>query len=658
LTSLGAVLAMINGPRLLGNVTTELFNGIISKQVSTQLAAYAPKGISVDQYLSGFDKQKVIEYFTSSGQGQFAQMLNSVNLNISQNAGIDFWKMVSLLAIAGIVYLIAFVLESTASRLINYVLNNLSLRLRGEIERKLNKLPISYFDSVSKGEIMSRTTNDLDNLTSTLQQVLSQFLMAIFVIIGICVMIFSISWELSIIALVAIPISSVVVSFLIKKSQPKFIAQWQLTGQIDGFIEEGFSGHAILNSFNQKEEQIARFDKMNEDLNDANRQSRFISGLIQPLTVLFSNISYVFVAILGGFKIASGTISIGDIQAFIQYSKMITSPLGQLGAIMNLLQSALVSAQRVFEILDEKEEVDAVDVGGRDRGSDRVDAAKGGEAKNGEAKGGESSSVVLSSDGKTAELTKTAQDSEVPEISLKNVFFSYDKNKELIKDLNLDVKKGQVVAIVGPTGAGKTTIINLLMRFYDVDSGSINLGGKDIRDLSRHELRRNFGMVLQDTWVFEGTIEENLKYGLQSCELGDDETFYQRSRASYFDYIVQRLPNGYKTKISNDSSELSAGEKQLLTIARASIADPNILILDEATSSVDTRTEILVYLAMEKLQEGRTSFVIAHRLSTVKNADTILYLENGQVLEQGSHDELIERRGKYHELFLSSTSLV
>jgi ATP-binding cassette subfamily B protein len=483
-------------------------------------------------------------------------------------------------------------------------------RLRNETEQKLSRLPLSYFDGQSRGDLISRVTNDLDNLGTSMQQGLAQILNSILTVFSILAMMLWISPELALVSLIAIPLSIFASVRIAKISQKEFIGQWDWTGKLNGHIEEMYTGHSIVRVFGHRHEAQKTFGALNEELYKASYKAQFLSGIIQPVTQLVSNLIYVGISVLGGYRVATGAMSLGDVQAFIQYSRQFGMPLSQLAGLMNLVQSGVASAERVFELLDAPEEE-----------PDRKDSKVLGRAKG--------------------------------EIVFDHVAFSYEKDKPLITDFNLSVKPGETVAIVGPTGAGKTTLVNLLMRFYEIQGGKISLDGIDTKELSRDELRKQFGMVLQDTWLFTGSVKENIAYGDINPS---DEKIHDASRAANIDHFIRSLPQGLDTQLTDDSASISNGERQLLTIARAFIADPAILILDEATSSVDTRTEVLVQQAMKRLRAGRTSFVIAHRLSTIRDADVILVMDKGGLVEQGSHSDLMAKRGFYYNLYASQFS--
>jgi ATP-binding cassette subfamily B protein len=479
--------------------------------------------------------------------------------------------------------------------------------LRRDVEEKLARLPLRYFDSHPHGDILSRVTNDIDNLTTTIQQGLSQLLTSALTILGVLAMMFLISPILAAISLVTVPTSVVVTILIARRSQRQFAAQWEWTGTLNGHVEEMHTGHALVQVFGRRRAEVERFRRYNQRMYDASYRAQFLSGIIQPAMQFVANLNYVVIAAFGGYRVASGAMTLGDVQAFIMYSRQFTMPITQIASQMNLLQSGLASAERVFEFLHADDEQPDVAVAGN--------------------------------------LAPTRGD-----VVLEHVSFRYDQSKPLIDDFNLEVRPGETVAIVGPTGAGKTTVVNLLMRFYEIDGGRILLDGIDSRDLSRDQLRRAFGMVLQDTWLFGGTIRDNIAYGRDDAS---DDEIIAAATAAYVDKFVRTLPDGYATVLDEEASNISSGQRQLLTIARAFLADPSILILDEATSNVDTRTEVLIQEAMSRLRQGRTSFVIAHRLSTIRNADSIVVMDHGHIVEQGSHEALLRLRGFYYQLYNS-----
>ncbi|HEY5540100.1 MAG TPA: ABC transporter ATP-binding protein [Coriobacteriia bacterium] len=578
----------VAGPKILGNATTLLFTGVISKQL--------PAGVSQAQAIAGL---------RAKGQTQLAEMLSGMKL--TPGHGVDLNAIGSLLLLLALVYILSAVFGWLQQYLTVGISQKIVYDLREEVAEKLTRLPLRYFDDHPRGDILSRVTNDIDNIASTLQQSLTQIITSVLTVAGVLILMFTISWLLAVISLVTVPMSVVITIMIAKRSQKQFAAQWERTGTLNGHIEEMHTGRAIVKAFGHEKESIRKFDEENEKLFQASFKAQFISGIIQPSLGFVSNLNYVAIAVLGGVRVASGTMSLGDVQAFIQYSRQFTWPITQLASIINVMQSAVASAERVFELLDETEEIPDV------AEPIRLVRAQG-------------------------------------HITLEGVSFRYKNDTPLIEDLNLDVKPGQTVAIVGPTGAGKTTLVNLLLRFYEIGEGRITVDGVDTRSMTRDDLRRLFGMVLQDAWLFGGTIRENIAYGREGATADEISA---AAEAAHVDHFVRTLPDGYDTMLDDDSTNVSAGEKQLLTIARAFLADPQILILDEATSSVDTRTEVLIQKAMAKLMENRTSFVIAHRLSTIRDADTILVMNHGRIIEHGSHDELLARRGFYYDLYNS-----
>ncbi|HET9077973.1 MAG TPA: ABC transporter ATP-binding protein [Acidimicrobiales bacterium] len=521
--------------------------------------------------------------------------------------GIDFARLHGVLLEAVGLYAGSALMSLLTAYTLAGVVQRLMQRLRRSVEDKVHALPLSYIDRGSRGDLLSRVTNDIDNIAQSLQQTLSQMLNSILLLIGVAVMMFTISPLLAAVALTTVPLSVFAMRRIAARARPRYIAQWRGTGALNAIVEEAFTGHAIVKSFGRQKEVEARFREQNEELYQASAGAQFMSSLMQPVTMFLSNVQYVLVAVVGGLRVASGAISIGDIQAFIQYSRSFSMPLTQLASMMNVFQSGMASLERVFEILDAEEE--------------RPDPAP--QPGTGPTRG---------------------------RVAFEDVSFSYDPAVPLIRSLSLLAEPGQTVAIVGPTGAGKTTLVNLLMRFYELDSGRITIDGRDIAATPRAELRSKFGMVLQDTWLFGGSIRDNIAYGNPAA---DDDRILEAARATYVDRFVHSLPDGYATLINEEADNVSAGQKQLLTIARAFLADPAILILDEATSSVDTRTEVQIQEAMNRLRAARTSFVIAHRLSTIRGADVILVMEDGAIVEQGSHAELLARGGAYARLYNS-----
>jgi len=586
LLAVASVTTTVLGPRILGQATDLIFAGVVGRQ--------APAGVT---------KAEMVARLRDNGQGTLADMLNSIDF--VPGRGIDFGKVGMVLLTVLALFAVAAVLGLLQGRLTTTIVQRAMYRLREQAETKLARLPLGYFDRQPHGEVLSRVTNDIDNLQQTLQQTLSQILTSLLTIVGVLTMMIVISPLLAIVALVTVPVSVLVAARIGKKAQPQFVKQWATTGRLNGHIEEMYTGHSLVKVFGRQKESREIFEEHNDTLYASSFRAQFISGMIQPAMMFIGNLNYVLVAVVGGLRVASGSLSLGEVQAFVQYSRQFTQPITQVASMANLLQSGVASAERVFALLDaEEQEPDPVtpvrpqDVRGR--------------------------------------------------VAFEHVSFRYNPEIPLIEDLSLTVEPGQTVAIVGPTGAGKTTLVNLLMRFYEVTGGRITLDGVDVAAMTREDLRARTGMVLQDAWLFGGTIAENIAYGVAGAT---QEQIVEAARATYVDRFVHSLPDGYETVIDDEGANVSTGEKQLITIARAFLARPAILILDEATSSVDTRTEVLIQRAMNSLRVGRTSFVIAHRLSTIRDADLILVMESGSIVEQGTHDELLKAEGAYARLY-------
>ena len=538
-------------------------------------------------------------------------------MTVTSGAGVDLARFGRVLGLAALVYLLAAVFTWGQGYIMAGITQRAMYGLRHEVEEKLARLPLRYFDSHPHGDILSRVSNDIDNLSTTLQQGFSQLLTSVLTIVGVPGMMFWISPLLAAVSLVTIPLAVAVTLVVARRSQAEFATQWERTGTLNGLVEETHTGHGLVLAFGRRQPMIEEFGRQNEQLFQASFRAQFLSGVIMPTVQFLGNLNYVVIAVLGGWRVASGAISLGDVQAFIQYSRQFTMPITQIAAQMNMLQSGLASAERVFEFLDAAEEAP-------DREPTMPHAI--------------------------AASAPAAPAPAAGRVQLEHVSFRYDPDTPLIEDFSLTAEPGQTIAIVGPTGAGKTTVVNLLMRFYEIESGRILLDGIDYRALTRDQVRGCFGMVLQDTWLFAGSIADNIAYGSQNAT---DEEIVAAAQAAYVDHFVRTLPGGYRTLLDEDASNISSGQRQLLTIARAFLANPGILILDEATSNVDTRTEVLIQEAMARLRRGRTSFVIAHRLSTIRNADTIVVMDNGRIVEQGSHHDLLRRHGFYYQLYNS-----
>ena len=587
-----AVVLNVVAPKVLARATNIIFEGVLGTLLSTR---GLPDGLAGDQ---------LAQALRAGGQDGYADMLSAYDIVVGR--GLDTRALMIVLLQVLALYLASAVFLWVQGRILAGVVQRTGRRMRAEVEDKLTRMPLSYIDRGSRGDMLSRVTNDVDNVTQTLQQTLSQALNSVITVVGVFAMMLTVSVQLSLVALVTLPVAAAITLLIARRARPHFTEQWDATGKVSGVVEEAFTGREAVALFSSEETFNRLFETENARLYEGSYRAQWISGTIQPAMRVVANLNFVIIAVVGGIKITSGTMTLGDVQAFIQYSQQYTQPITQLASMTNLLQSGAASAERVFEIMDAPEETDTAAASLPERVAGRV--------------------------------------------VFDHVRFSYSPGTELITDLNLVVEPGQTVAIVGPTGAGKTTLVNLLLRFYDPQSGSITLDGVDTRELSRDELREQIGMVLQDTWLFEGTIGENIAFGADGAT---DEQVLAAAEAASVDHIVRALPEGYDTVIDDSGAGVSAGEKQLITIARAFLADRQILVLDEATSSVDTRTELLVQKAMVGLREGRTSFVIAHRLSTIRDADIILVMEHGDIVEQGGHDELIAARGAYYELYQS-----
>lgn len=584
--TIASVVMSTLGPKILGQATDLIFAGFVG--------GHLPAGATKDQVIAGL---------RAKGDTTQADLLSGMDVIPGQ--GIDFTRLAHVLLFVIGLYVVAALLSLVASLMFNRVSVRTVRKLRDDVEEKLHRLPLSYFDKQSRGELLSRVTNDIDNLGTTMQQTFGQVLTSLLQVIAILGFMLAISPLLTLVSLVAIPLSVLITGTVAKRSQKLFVRQWERTGALNGQIEEAFTGHELVTVFGRREEVLADVVRTNDELRQATFGAQAVSGVIMPLMMFVGNLSYALVAVVGGLRVVSGALTLGDVQAFIQYSRQFTQPLTQVASMANLLQSGVASAERVFQLLDADEQVP-------DRAVARVGGATCGR------------------------------------IAFEDVGFRYDPQRPLIDGLSLVAEPGQTVAIVGPTGAGKTTLVNLIMRFYELDSGRITLDGTDITDLSRDDLRRQIGMVLQDTWLFQGTIRDNIAYGRPDAT---EEEIRAAAEATYVDRFVQHLPDGYDTVLDDQGANVSAGEKQLITIARAFLAAPSLLVLDEATSSVDTRTELLLQQAMTALRTDRTSFVIAHRLSTIRDADLILVMESGHIVEQGTHEGLLEAGGAYARLY-------
>jgi ATP-binding cassette subfamily B multidrug efflux pump len=585
-----SVFFSVLGPRILGDATDVIFRGVVGKHLP-----------------AGTTGQQAVDQARAEGNSHLADLL--ARMHVIPGVGIDFTKLGHLLMLALALYAAASLLSWFQGLLLNGIVQRAIYQLRSDVEDKLNRLPLPYFDQQPRGELLSRVTNDIDNIGQSLQQTLSQLVTSLLTVVGVLLMMFLVSPLLALIALVAVPASVLVTKQIAKRSQKQFIAQWMHTGSLNGEIEEAFTGHELVKVFGRQHEVQQVFAAKNEQLFTASFGAQFVSGIIMPAVMFIGNLSYVAIAVVGGLQVASGGMSLGQVQAFIQYSRQFTQPLTQVASMANLLQSGVASAERVFDLLDAPEE--------------------------------------------SPEPASTVRSVTRGRVEFEHISFRYQPDTPLIEDVSLTVEPGQTVAIVGPTGAGKTTLVNLIMRFYELDSGRITLDGVDIATLPRADLRSEIGMVLQDAWLFGGTIRDNIAYGDPDAS---EDQIHSAAQAAYVDRFVHSLPAGYDTVIDDEGGNVSTGEKQLVTIARAFLSNPSLLILDEATSSVDTRTEVLVQHAMTALRSERTSFVIAHRLSTIRDADLILVMEHGRIVEQGTHASLLAARGAYYELYQTQFS--
>ena len=609
--AIGSTIFAIASPKILGGATNQIVDDYANMKAYEAITSKLPKGVSLSAGTTGADvlnrlpnKSEIEKQIPSS------QLESIKKLDLSWRPEFHFdaiWRIIILLV--GM-YVLSAIFRYIQTWIMTQVTQTVTFRMRQQLSEKINRLPLSYFDKQTYGEVLSRITNDVDTISQTLNQSLSQIITSTVTVLGILVMMFSISWQMSLVALLVLPLAGGVITLIAKSSQKQFLRQQTQLGELNGHIEEMYGGHQVMRVFNGQKKSIAKFSKINNRLQDSAWKAQFFSGLIHPIMNFIGNIGYVAMTILGGWLAINGRLKIGDIQAFIQYVDQFNQPLVQVANIANILQSTAAAAERVFEFLDEPEE--AV----------------------------ESNNLVKLSSVKG-------------EVEFDNVVFGYKPDQTIIKGLSAHIKPGQRVAIVGPTGAGKTTLVNLLMRFYEINSGSIKIDGVDIRKMKRSDVRQMFGMVLQDTWLFNGTIRQNLMYGNPKAT---EEEMIKTAKEAHVDHFVRSLPGGYDMVLGEEAANISQGEKQLLTIARAMLEKAPMLILDEATSSVDTRTEVLIQKAMEKLMQGKTSFVIAHRLSTIRDADLILVVKDGNIIEQGNHETLLKQNGFYAELYNSQFS--
>ena len=606
--AVGSTTFAIASPKILGGATNQIVEDYVSMKAYETITSKLPNGVSLPAGTTGADVLKRLPNKSEIESQIPSNQLDAIKkLDLSRRPEFHFdavWRVVSLLI--GL-YILSAIFRYIQTWLMTQVTQTVTFRMRRQLSEKINRLPLSYFDKQTYGEVLSRVTNDVDTISQTLNQSLSQIVSSTVMVLGILVMMFSISWQMSLVALLVLPLAGGVITLIAKSSQKQFLRQQTQLGELNGHIEEMYGGHQVMRVFNGQKKSLAKFSRINNQLQESAWKAQFLSGLIYPIMNFIGNIGYVIMAILGGWLAIEGRLKIGDIQAFIQYIDQFNQPLVQVANIANVLQSTAAAAERVFEFLDEPEE--------QVEGKDLVKLAH--------VKG---------------------------EVEFDNVVFGYQPDKTIIKGLSAHIKPGQRVAIVGPTGAGKTTLVNLLMRFYEINSGAIKIDGVDIRQMKRSDVRQMFGMVLQDTWLFNGTIRQNLLYGNPTAS---EEEMVATAKEAHVDHFVRSLPGGYDMVLGEEATNISQGEKQLLTIARAMLARTPMLILDEATSSVDTRTEVLIQKAMDKLMQGKTSFVIAHRLSTIRDADLILVVRDGNIIEQGKHDELLQQNGFYAELYNS-----
>ena len=606
--AVGSTIFAIVSPKILGGATNQIVEDYVSMKAYETITSKLPNGVSLPAGTTGADVLKRLPNKSEIESQIPSNQLDTIKkLDLSRSPEFHFdaiWRVVSLLI--GL-YILSAIFRYIQTWLMTQVTQTVTFRMRRQLSEKINRLPLSYFDKQTYGEVLSRVTNDVDTISQTLNQSLSQIVSSTVMVLGILVMMFSISWQMSLVALLVLPLAGGVITLIAKSSQKQFLRQQTQLGELNGHIEEMYGGHQVMRVFNGQKKSLAKFSRINNQLQESAWKAQFLSGLIYPIMNFIGNIGYVIMAILGGWLAINGRLKIGDIQAFIQYIDQFNQPLVQVANIANVLQSTAAAAERVFEFLDEPEEK--------------------AEGKN---------------------LVKLAH--VKGEVEFDNVVFGYQPDQTIIKGLSAHIKPGQRVAIVGPTGAGKTTLVNLLMRFYEINSGAIKIDGVDIRQMKRSEVRQMFGMVLQDTWLFNGTIRQNLLYGNPTAS---EEEMVATAKEAHVDHFVRSLPGGYDMVLGEEAANISQGEKQLLTIARAMLARTPMLILDEATSSVDTRTEVLIQKAMDKLMQGKTSFVIAHRLSTIRDADLILVVRDGNIIEQGKHDELLKQNGFYAELYNS-----